>query len=201
MIGEPAADDLRVVMCEAFRYLYLKGLITPLAGNASARISERYALITPSRKIKFLLRPSDIALIDIETGRLLEGPKPSSEYRMHVAIYRCRSDVKAVIHVHGVYAPILARELAEEPPMDTEGRRMGLRICFVPEVEPGSEELANAVAERVCRDGCDAIVLENHGIVAVGKSFSEALEIAELIEVYARRLLAKKLIAIGVGIG
>jgi len=187
MIGEPAADRIFEAVCEAMKMLYLKGLITPLAGNISVRISKSIAAVTPSRKLKFLLRPEDLALVSIENGEVLRGPKPSSEIRMHIGVYRCCPEARAVVHVHGLYAPIFAEVIANHMVLDTEAKRMGLRVCFVDEVEPGSEELASRVVEKVCAENCRAIVLKNHGIVAVGRSLEEALELAELVELSVKR--------------
>ncbi len=189
MIGEPAADSILERMCSAMRMLYLKGLITPLAGNVSVKLSKNVVAVTPSKKLKFLLEPSDISLVSIESGEVLKGPPPSSEIRMHLGIYRCCPEARAVVHVHGVYAPVFADRVADKLVLDLESRRVGLRICLVEEVEPGSEELAARVSEKVCREGCRAIVLKSHGIVAVGKSLEEALEVAELVELSVRRSL------------
>ena len=197
MIGEPAADHIGRSICRAFQLLYLKGLVTPLAGNISARVSDRLILVTPSRKLKFSLEPDDLAIVDVESGEVLKGPRPTSEIRMHLGIYRCCREARAVVHIHGVYAPILAGVI-EPRAMDTEAKRIGLKICVLPELEPGSEELAQRVSRAVCEEGCRAIVLANHGIVAVGKSLEEALELAELVElVYRRSLVLEAIRSLG----
>ena len=193
MIGEPAADEARIreLMCEYMRLAYLKGLITPLAGNMSYRVSSSRILITPSRMPKFALRPSDIAVIDIE-GRHLEGPRPSSEMWMHIEVYR-RGDWRAVVHVHGLVAPVAGRYLLSDLYRNLEAELRGIRVCIVPELRPGSMELAKAVG-NACVEGCSAVVLDRHGIVAWGHSLEEAMEIAELVEALYRSTLVRKLL-------
>jgi len=175
-------------MCIAMKMLYLKGLITPLAGNISVRIDSRI-LVTPSAKLKFALQPEDIVEVDLE-GRVLRGGKPTSELPMHLGIYRVCRECRSVVHIHGVYAPLLRREDIALLPMDVELEYvLKPRICFVPTKPPGSAELATAVIREVS-SGCNVVILERHGIVAVGSSLELALELAEAIELAARRMLS-----------
>ncbi len=170
---------IRNLVCEAMRMLYVKGLITPLAGNISVRLSDERIIVTPSRFPKFVLRPEHLSVVDIH-GNHVEGPRPSSEIRMHLEIYRRVPDARAVVHIHGLYAPILAHLV--EPIVTMELHALGLdrdSICVAPPLEPGSIELAQTVASYASR-GCRIVVLQLHGIVAYGRDLVEALELAEL---------------------
>ena len=193
MIGEPASDEARIreLMCEYMRLAYIKGLITPLAGNMSYRIGYRRILITPSRMPKFALSPRDIAVIDME-GNHLEGPRPSSEMWMHIEVYR-RGDWRAVVHIHGLVAPVAGKYLLNNLYTNLEAETRGLKICIVPEIKPGTLELAKAVG-NACMNGCSAVVLDRHGIVAWGSSLEEAMEIAELVENLYRSTLVKRVL-------
>ena len=175
-------------ICMAMRMLYLKGLITPLAGNISVRVDSRI-LVTPSAKLKFALQPEDIVEVDLQ-GRVLRGDKPTSELPMHLGIYRVCKECRAVVHIHGVYAPLLRQEDIALLPMDVELEYvLRPRICFVHTKPPGSTELASAVVKEVS-SGCSVVILERHGIVAVGNSLELALELAEAIELAAKRMLS-----------
>jgi len=63
-------------LCLAMRYLYVKGLITSLSGNVSIKLSDEKIAITPSRMVKFLLKPEDISIVAMD-GTHLAGPRPS----------------------------------------------------------------------------------------------------------------------------
>lgn len=165
-------------ICQAMKYLYLKGLITALGGNASVKLDETKIAITPSGKTKFMLTPEDISVVSLN-GRHLAGPKPSVETEMHIGIYLSCPNCGSVVHIHGLLSPVLAGLLS--PVEDLELKTFGVRICYVDELPPGSKELAGAVSSAVA-GGCKAVILKNHGIVGIGKNLGEALEVVEAVE-------------------
>ncbi len=176
----------------AMKMLYLKNLITPLAGNISVRLGDRI-LVTPSACLKYALRPEDLVEVDMN-GRVLRGGRPTSELPMHLGIYRACGGCRAVVHIHGIYAPMLRESDVSKLFIDTELEYvLKPRICFVEVKPPGSRELAEAVALRVS-EGCNVIVLERHGIVATGSDLRVALELVEAIEMAARRMFISRCI-------
>jgi len=189
-VGIALPDESIEKLCQAMRYLYLKGLITALSGNASIKLSEERVAITPSRIEKFLLKPEDISIVAID-GTHLAGPRPSTEIQMHLTIYRVCSECKSVVHVHGLFAPVLAGVL--DPYLDMEFRVFDMRTCYVGELPPGSKELADSVGEVIAK-GCLGVVLKNHGIVGVGRSLGEAIEIVEAVENSFKRSLVLHLL-------
>ncbi|MDW7678858.1 MAG: class II aldolase/adducin family protein, partial [Bacillota bacterium] len=65
--------------------------------------------ITPSGIDYFDITPEQIVLLEVETGKILEGDAvPSSESDMHRILYKYRDDLNAVIHTHTPYATTLA---------------------------------------------------------------------------------------------
>ncbi len=184
---------LKKMICEIMKMLYLKGLITPLAGNISYRISDNRILITPSRRIKYLLETDDIAVVDID-GNHIEGPKPTSELKLHLEVYRRARDAKAVVHIHGVVAPVFAEEFFDKLVKDLESHRLlDNRICIAPVLPPGSTELAMYVGNLVEKN-CRAIILEKHGVVGIGSTLEEAVELVELVELTYKRTLIKEML-------
>ena len=90
--------SIRKEICRIGRRLEEKGFVAATDGNISCKIAPDQILITPSGIPKGDLTENDLIVIDPE-GRLMEGDrKPSSETLMHLAVYRERSDVYAVIH-------------------------------------------------------------------------------------------------------
>ncbi|ALL01350.1 Ribulose-5-phosphate 4-epimerase and related epimerase and aldolase [Pyrodictium delaneyi] len=195
--------EIRQTLVDAMRILHDRGLLNLRGGNASAVLElpdgTRFIYITPSGAIKTRMKPEDIAVMSPE-GYVYEG-KPSSEYRLHLAVYRTRSDVRAIVHAHNPYA-VLARRLGLElrpEALGVEARYyLGNCVAAVPEVEPGTEELARLAAEAL-RD-CDVAVLEGHGAVAIGVSKDpveavyEAVDRLEALEDLARAVVYEKLL-------
>jgi len=95
--------ELRRLIAEVFRWTYLKGLNTTIGGNISARLDEETILITPSGMPKHLVKPANIVKMKLD-GTVIGPGKPSSEWRMHVEIYKIRDDVKLLfMHIHQIY--------------------------------------------------------------------------------------------------
>jgi L-fuculose-phosphate aldolase len=167
------------------RRVYEKGLVAGTDGNLSVRVMGDRALITPSGSCLGDLRPEDIVLAEF-SGRVLSGKgRPSSELPMHAAAYEERPDVGAVIHAH--------------PPVTTAFSVAGqsLAQCVIPEIVlvfgviPTAEYATPSSAEgpRVIRSlirDHDALVLDRHGSLTVGRSLAEAFHKLEKVEYCAR---------------
>ncbi|MEM2512543.1 MAG: class II aldolase/adducin family protein, partial [Ignisphaera sp.] len=114
---------------------------------------------------------------------IIEGHhKPSSEWRFHVALYKARQDVFAVIHTHNPAVLVLdLLDISLDPNLLIESKYYIKGIVYVPEAEPGSEELAKHVTEKVLTDA-NAIILRKHGVVSLGRNLYEAETVAEALE-------------------
>jgi L-fuculose-phosphate aldolase len=128
------------------------GLVRETEGNASARVGELIA-ISPSGLAYDTLRPEDVCLVTA-IGELVEGPKPSVELPMHLAVYAARPDVGAVVHTHS------PRATADPPAPVAEGAS-------------GTAELGASVV-AAAGDG-HAVVMRDHGPVCFGADLAEAL--------------------------
>jgi len=180
--------DHRGELVRYFMESYIKGLNTLMGGNASIKVGD-YVLITPSGVPKTELSEGDLVKLSLD-GNVLEGSrKPSTEWRMHLAIYRV-SNYLAVFHAHApsVIALYLAG-LRLDLNSVSEARSYIRRVDEVDFIEPGTQELADEVSARI-KDGADLVVLRNHGVVAVGYSLLEALNKVEVAEDTARILLS-----------
>lgn len=178
-IDDLIKQDIVTVM----KNLYRRNLISALSGNISVRIpNTNFIWITPSGIYKAEIRTDDLIKIDLN-GNILEGHhRPSSEWRFHVAIYKARPDINVVVHTHNpniLILDILGIDL--DPNLLIESRLFIKGIAYIPEAEPGSEELAKLIAEKVVT-GVNALVLRKHGVVALGRNLYEAETIAETLE-------------------
>jgi L-fuculose-phosphate aldolase len=135
------------------------GLVQGTEGNASARAGELIA-ISPSALAYETMRPEDVCLVSA-AGELVEGPQPSVELPMHLAVLAARPDVGAVVHTHS------PRATANPPVPVAEGLS-------------GTAELGAAVL-AAAGEGL-AVVVRDHGPVCFGSDLADALERAFEVE-------------------
>ncbi|ADN51386.1 class II aldolase/adducin family protein [Vulcanisaeta distributa] len=173
--------SLRRIIVEIFRLAYARRLVDLLGGNASARLGGDEVLITPTSMPKTLIKPQSIVKIKLD-GTIVSGGNPSSEWRMHVGIYRVRDDVKFILHTHPPNILALTRAGLKVDLSFSEAISYVGEIAEVPYLKPGSAELADAVARAVSKKNITAVILRNHGLVTVGSTPYEALNRAEVLE-------------------
>ena len=101
-------EDLRLQIVNAAKQIYNKNLVEAGEGNISMRISgKEELLITPTYNKYYNLNKQDVVHIDFNGNKLSKGRGPSSEYRLHVAVYQSRPRAMAVIHTHSPYETVM----------------------------------------------------------------------------------------------
>jgi len=178
--------EVREQILEAGRRLKERFFVAANDGNISARLPGELFLITPTGVNKGDLRPEMLLTVDA-AGRVVAGElKPTSEMKMHLAIYRRRPEVRAVVHAH--------------PPTATGFATAGIRLdqdVILPEVifglgsigfseygTPTTDEVPQAVEREIA--SCEALLLANHGAVTVGDTVMQAYFRMETLEMYSR---------------
>jgi L-fuculose-phosphate aldolase len=154
-------------------------LLPGSSGNLSYR-DKNIIYITPSGIDKDELKINDISEIDIE-GNLINGIKPSSEYRLHLEIYKKRNDINSIIHTHPPYT--IAFSISKLKPdfnLTVEFKIFVKNIVFTKFKEPGSFDLAKEVSKKAIYS--NVIVLENHGLVVLSDNIKKGRVITEEVE-------------------
>ena len=167
------------------RKMVESGLTTGTGGNLSIidRATGKVA-VSPSGIEYSALQPRDIVLTDIK-GNIVDGAcRPSSEIGFHLSIYQQRKDVEAVVHTHSPYAVTMACLGWEIPAVHYLVGFAGKKVPLAPYATFGTPELAQIVAEHI--GDYNALLLANHGLVAVGRNMDAAFAAAEEIEFVAR---------------
>ncbi|HTY47341.1 MAG TPA: class II aldolase/adducin family protein [Methanomassiliicoccales archaeon] len=165
------------------KLLYDRKLTVGTAGNLSARSGDAI-VITPTGVCKGLMHEYDLIRMEISTGRVTAGGRPSMETPFHLAFYRNRADVGAVIHCHPLYCTVLASAKKKlRADITPEGIMVLDEVQTVPYATPGSEELAHNLIEAMQKG--NGFLLENHGAIAVGKDVAEAYYRMETMEFLA----------------
>jgi L-fuculose-phosphate aldolase len=171
----------REAVAEASREMARKGLVAGSAGNVSMRVGEGLLAITPSRKRYDQLTAHQIQVIDFDGEPVAGDQVPSVESLMHIAAYRRRADINAVVHTHSLYASVLAvAHLALPPLIDEMVTSIGGEVTVTAYAFPSTEDLANNVSAALAER--NAALLANHGVVGVGATLHEALAVCELVE-------------------
>ncbi|MFQ5861226.1 MAG: class II aldolase/adducin family protein [Dehalococcoidia bacterium] len=178
-------DTHKRLLWETAQEMARRGLVTGTSGNASLRLPSgaqgELLAITPTQRPYSQLAPEEMVVLDLE-GEQVEGElAPSSETALHLAIYRARRDVGAVLHTHSVFASVLAVTGTELPPIvDEMVVLVGGPVKVAQYAFPGTEELAQRALEAL--EERNAVLLRNHGLAGVGRSLQEALEVCHLVE-------------------
>ncbi|MED4781185.1 class II aldolase/adducin family protein [Brevibacillus choshinensis] len=188
--------NLRSEVMEYAKKMYDAGLTVGLSGNVSAIDRETgYIAITPSGMKYEELTPADITVIN-ENEVVVDGfRRPSSERLLHITAYRKRPDVNAVFHTHSTYATTLAAMAEPIPVILAEVAAIaGGPIPVAPYTRFGTPELGEVALETMGR--APAVLLQNHGVVTVGRSLEQAYLIAidteESAKIYLMSLMAGK---------
>lgn len=156
-------------------------------GNISLRLNPDTMLITPSGMDYFSIRTEDIVRMNIHDLKYGMQRKPSSEYRLHAALYRRYPECNAIIHTHSngisAFAAAHAGFRISEPPMD---QLIGDMHCSEYRT-PGTDELCDSIIEAI--EGSHACIIANHGAIFYGNDLDVTLAIANAVESRACNLL------------
>jgi ribulose-5-phosphate 4-epimerase/fuculose-1-phosphate aldolase len=174
-------------LCEAAESFHERGYAFGSTGNISVREGAR-VWITPTGKSLKGLRPEQLACVSTD-GESLNENRPSKEFPFHLAVYKRRDDVRAVVHLHTTYSVALSclDSLDPDDPLPPLTPYYFMRVAplaVLPYFRPGSEDLAAAVGEAAARHDC--MLLRNHGVVCAGSTLTESVDRAEELEQTAR---------------
>ncbi len=184
----------RALMCAVGKLLYDRGYVAANDGNLSMKTAPDRLLVTPSGVSKGRLTPDMLLVTDLE-GNVLEGNRhPSSETKMHLAVYRGRLDVGAVVHAHPPVSTAFAvcRRGMETPYLSELVTGLGAVPCTPSFAMLSTDQVPRSV-EPYLADHC-AVLLANHGALTWGEDLWEAFDRMETVEHTAKILLNARLL-------
>lgn len=171
-------ESERRQVAAAAQRLAADGLVFGTAGNLSVRAGERVA-VTPTGAVLGRLEADEITVVDLD-GRLVEGDlAPTSEIDLHLGIYR-RYGAGAIIHAHSPIATAVACVLDELPLVHYQMLALGGPVRVVPYATFGTAALAELTVDAL--EERTAVLMANHGMVAVGPDLDGAMENTRLLE-------------------
>ena len=175
----------RQQIVEYGRKMVQSGLTTGSGGNLSILSApDNLIAISPSGIDYNDVTVADVVVVD-RSGKVVDGErKPSSELGFHLALYAARPEVEAVVHTHSVYATTLACLHWELPAVHYLVAFSGDKVPLAPYATFGSPELADNIIESI--GSYNAVLLANHGLVAVAADMKNCFNVAEEIELVSR---------------
>jgi len=190
-------DDVRDAILRKTNELYAKGWITGIGGNISARTVKdpNQVWITPAGIFKGDLTPDMMVNIDLNGNCLSQTPySPSSEYQFHCAIYHMRPEIQAIVHTHAPYTTLMGITKTSFQPISAESVFFG-DVPIADFRMPGSKELAEEIVKTLGYKGI-ACILQNHGLVVCGTSIRKAVDMTEVIELSAEKILFCRMLGV-----
>ena len=178
------APEVRVEIVRVARLLRTRGLAIGTSGNVGARLEDGRIAITPSTMDYDDMTPDDIVIVEADGSPSDGRHRPSSELRIHVEVFAARPDVGAIVHTHSPFATTFAAAHRSLPAVHyvlallVAPGRDTLRVA--PYATFGTPELARDAVATLGDD--NAVLLANHGAIAVARTLASALTRAERVE-------------------
>jgi L-fuculose-phosphate aldolase len=181
----------RESIVEFGRKLIETGLVKGTGGNLSLCNPEKSMLaITPTGLAYEMMKPKDVVVLALD-GEHLEGKlKPSSEVAFHLGLVNLRPDIFAVVHTHSPYATTMACLGMELPAIHYLVGFAGESVPVAPYATYGTPELSEHICNSIGTG--NAVLMANHGMVAVGSNLARAFTTAEMVEYVAQLYLQAK---------
>ncbi|MEK7468637.1 MAG: class II aldolase/adducin family protein [Planctomycetota bacterium] len=189
MIPPSAGRTIRTRVVEAALEMNRSGINHGTSGNVSARLEDPgMFVITPTAVPYDEVAPGSLSRVSL-AGAWHDGAEPSTEWRLHRAIYEARPDVEGIVHAHPLHASAVACLRLAIPAFHYSVPMFGgADIRCAPYAPYGTEALARASVQAL--EDRRACLMSNHGIVAIGETVEEALRWAQQLEVLAAMFLA-----------
>ena len=178
-------EEFRKTVVRGAQEIYKKGLVEDGEGNISVRINKNEILVTPTSTKYDLLSPDLIVHMDLDGNVIGSGKIPSTEVKMHLAVYKDRPKVKCVIHNHSPYISMLSI-LRKSIPIIMEQQLifLGGEVRCTEITEAHTEEMGVSALKALGKN--NAAILANHGAIICGKSLDHAVRFSVILEKLAK---------------
>ncbi len=181
---ERSEVTLRQQLTQGISILERLGIID-FNGHFSVRLDDGNILINTGSSVRSAIGPEDFVIVGADGEIFEESPRPPAELPLHVAIYRARTDVQAVVHGHPQWSTLLSSTGRPYEVTMAQGALLGEVPMFSSPLSMNNSEIGNALAELL-GDG-RAALLRSHGSVVVGRDVLEATVLAIYLELNAER--------------
>jgi len=173
--------EYRKELAEVCQRMYEKNFISSTDGNVSVRVHPQRLLITPSGIHKGFLKPEQLIVTDLKGKKISGTGRASQEIQMHLEVYEQRPDIFAVVHAHPIFCiahTLVGLDLGKDH-LPEVILSVG-EIPIVPYTTPTSYEVPEKIRNFIQRH--DALILDRHGALCLGKDLWDAFNKLERME-------------------
>ena len=178
--------NLRKAVIATAREFHRQGWVANHDGNITAKLGANQFLATPTATSKADVDEKNLIEVDADGKKIAGTARGFSELAVHMALYRARPDIAAVVHAHPPYATALAcsgNRVLDRPFVAEAVVSIGARVPLLPFAMPGPD-LASQIADASY--DVDAALCANHGVFAWGRDLELAHRRLELVEHLAK---------------
>jgi L-fuculose-phosphate aldolase len=181
-------------LVDCVKDLYWMGLTTSISGNHSVRFRNKWMWITPSGIPRYKIHSNHLVKIHLKTNKVFGNIRPSIELNLHRNIYNERQDVNAIVHTHSPFTVGVSISLKKFQHVIEEAKIVVGQPVIISNKPSGSKDLAESVSAAFQKEGAiRAVVIKNHGVVAVGKDIHQARAVVESLEEWAKILTVSEI--------
>ena len=174
------------------------GLVTFTWGNVSGIDREKGLFVIKPSGVEYdKLKPEDMVVVSLETGKVVEGDlNPSSDTPTHLVLYRAFQNIQGVVHTHSTYATAWAQAGKDIPNIGTTHadyfyKAVPCTADMTKEEVEGKYELetGNVIVKRfegINPDHTPGVLVKNHGPFTWGTSPANAVYNAKVLEQCAK---------------
>jgi len=176
--------NYKKLICEVGERLYKSNLVSAHDGNISVRVGDR-VFITPTSTSKGFMNENQIATMDLAGNLISSDIEPSSEYRLHLAVYNKRDSINAVIHAHPITATAFSVVGRSIDRFCTAEAKASLGIIPLAEyAPPGDEKIVDTIDKYI--NDHNGVLLSNHGVILWSEELIKTLYMVEQLEHYCK---------------
>jgi len=191
-------EELKKEVFQANLDLVKQGLVIFTWGNVSGVDREKgLVVIKPSGVSYETMKPEDMVVVSLETGKVVEGDlNPSSDTPTHLVLYRAFQNIQGVVHTHSTYATAWAQAGKDIPNIGTTHadyfyKAVPCTADMTKEEVEGKYELetGNVIVKRfegIDPDHTPGVLVKNHGPFTWGTSPANAVYNAKVLEQCAK---------------
>lgn len=183
---------LKAELLNCVKDLYASGLNTSVSGNHSVRFEGIWMWITPTEIPRYKTKTTDLVKINMKTKEIFGKRQPSREWVMHKQIYE-NTSANAIVHCHSPYTLGISISSKFEDVIE-EAKIIVRDPIVIDNIPSGTIELASTVSRCFKNTRVRAVIIKNHGVVAVGKDLDEARSVVESLEEWAKILTVCKIL-------
>lgn len=179
-------------LVDCVKNLYWMGLTTSISGNHSVRFRNRWMWITPSGISRYKIQSNHLVKVHLRTSKVFGSIRPSIELNLHRNIYNKRQDVNAIVHTHSPFTIGVSISSKFQHVIEEAKIVVGQPV-IISNKPSGSKDLAESVSAAFQKSITRAVVIKNHGVVAVGKDIHQARAVVESLEEWAKILTVSEI--------